>query len=179
MNRLRFLLIAATLAACATASAQQPSQPRPATQPARPATQPARPATQPAQPQLTPEQRAQLAKQDAEMSQAALRVMQLVDANRAGEVWDGSSAVMKQAVPKDAFVRQITTDRARLGAVSGRASPVVTRTQGRAGTPVPAGLYINVQSSTKFAAQQQPIRELVSFRLDDDKVWRVSGYTLR
>lgn len=165
------MLVAATLAACATASAQQPSQPRPA-QPA-PAAQPAQ------QPQLTPEMQAQLAKQDAEMTQAALQVMQLVDANRLGEVWDGSSTVMKQAVGKDDFVRQITADRSRLGAVSGRANPMVTRSQGQAGSPVPAGLYINVQSATTFAAQPQPVRELVSFRLDDDRVWRVSGYTLR
>ena len=169
MNRLRFLLIAASFAACAAASAQQPSQPRPATQAPAPA----------AQPQLTPEQRAQLAKQDADMTQAALRVMQLVDANRIGEVWDGASAVMKQAVPKDEFVKQVTIDRNRMGAASNRANPAVTRTQGQQGSPVPPGLYINVQTATKFANQAEAVRELVSFRLDEDKVWRVSGYTLR
>lgn len=170
---MRFLLTAAALAACATAFAQQPSQSRPAAQAPAPA-----PAQQ-QQVQLTPEQQAALAKQDADMTQAALQVMQLVDANRTGEVWDGASTVMKQAVPKDEFVRQITIDRNRLGAVSGRANPVVTRSQGQAGTPVPAGLYLNVQSATRFANQPQAVRELVSFRLDEDKVWRVSGYTLR
>lgn len=170
MNRLRFLLIAASFAACAAASAQQPSQPQPS--------QP-QPAAQQAQPQLTPEQSAQIAKQDADMTQAALRVMQLVDANRIGEVWDGASAVMKQAVPKDEFVKQVTIDRNRMGAASNRANPAVTRTQGQQGSPVPEGLYINVQTATKFANQAEAVRELVSFRLDEDKVWRVSGYTLR
>ena len=172
MNTMRFLLIAASFAACAAASAQQPSQPQPATRQARPA-------AQQAQPPLTPEQRAQLARQDADMTQAALRVMQLVDANRTGEVWDGASVVMKQAVPKDEFVKQVTIDRNRMGAASGRTNPAVSRTQGQQGSPVPPGLYINVQTATKFANQSQAVRELVSFRLDEDKVWRVSGYTLR
>lgn len=161
MKMPRFLLVAALCMAAAPAFAQQP-------------------AAQAAQaPQLTEEQQAQLARQDAEMTQAALQVMQLVDANRIGEIWDGASPVMQQAVSKDDFVRQITSDRSALGAVSGRANPAVSRTQGQAGSPVPEGLYINVQSATTFANQPQPVRELVSFRLDDDRTWRVSGYTLR
>ena len=164
MNRLRFLLIAASFAACASAVAQQPAAQSPPD----------------AQSQLTGEQQAQLARQDADMTQAALQVMQLIDQNRAGDVWDGASPVMKQAVSRDDFVNQITTDRNTLGAVSGRANPVVTRTQGgEAGGAVPAGLYINVASASTFANQSQPVRELVSFRLDEDQVWRVTGYTLR
>lgn len=168
MNRLRSLLVAASFAVCASAVAQQPA----------PQAQPA--AAQAQQPQLTEEQRAQLARQDADMTQAALQVMQMVDQNRAGEVWDGASAVMKQAVTRDEFVRQITADRTALGAVSGRANPTVSRTQGgQEGGAVPAGLYINVASASTFANQPQPVRELVSFRLDEDQVWRVTGYTLR
>jgi hypothetical protein len=156
----RFVL-AATLALCAgSAFAQQPA-----------------PAAE--EPALTEEQRAQLARQDAEMSQAALQVMQLVDAERLGEIWDGASPVMQQAVTRDDFVRQISSDRAALGAVSARANAVVSRTQGQAGGPVPEGLYINVQTATRFANQPEPVRELVSFRLDEDRTWRVSGYTLR
>ena len=99
----RFLLSVALLACIGTASAQQ-AQP---SQPARPQAQAARPA----QPALTPQQQAQLAKQNNEMSQAALQVMQMVDANRIGEVWDGASATMKRAVTKDDFIKQITIDR--------------------------------------------------------------------
>jgi uncharacterized protein DUF4019 len=33
--------------------------------------------------------------------------------------------------------------------------------------------------ATKFANAPQPVRELVSFHLDNDKTWRVSGYSLR
>lgn len=176
MNRLRLLSTLAGFALCTGAFAQQAAQPQPQQ---RQAARPAAAAQQPAMEQLTPEQRAALAKQDADMSQAALQVMQLVDANRIGEVWDGASAAMKRLVTRDDFIKQITIDRNRLGAVSTRAAPEVTRSMFEAGQQVPQGLYINVRTATKFANQQQPVRELVSFRLDEDKVWRVSGYSLR
>ena len=165
----RTMLFAALLAAAGAASAQQPpAQPQPAAQPARPAQQ-----------QLTPQQQAQLAKQNAEMSQAALQVMRLVDANRTGEVWDGASATMKGLVGRDEFVKQVTIDRNRVGKVVERGRPSVSRSRFPAGAKVPEGLYLNVAVPTKFANVDKPVRELVSFRLDDDKTWRVSGYSLR
>ena len=167
MDRLRPGVLLLALALCGAASAQQP------------AADPAPAAGAPAMEQLTPEQREALARQDAEMTQAALRVMQLVDGNRIGEIWDGAWPAMKQAVTRDEFIKQVTIDRNRLGAVSSRADPQVSRSLFPAGQQVPEGLYINVRSATTFANQPQPVRELVSFRLDEDKVWRVSGYSLR
>lgn len=113
------------------------------------------------------------------MTRAALQVMQLVDANRIGEVWDGASEAMKRMVTRDDFIRQVTIDRNRLGAVASRSDAHVSRSLFPAGQQVPEGLYINVRSATKFANHPEPVRELVSFRLDEDRVWRVSGYSLR
>ena len=48
-----------------------------------------------------------------------------------------------------------------------------------AGAAVPEGLYINVSFPTRFANSAQPVRELVSFRFDEDQVWRLAGYSLR
>mgnify|MGYP001185027815 CR=1 FL=1 len=172
MNKLRLLPILAALAFSASVLAQQPSQPRPATPPAAPA-------SAPQAEQLTPEQRAALERQNVQMAQAAQQVMQLVDANRVGEIWDGASAAMKRTVTRDEFVKQITIDRNRLGAVSSRANPAISRSMFKAGAQVPEGLYINIATPTKFANQPQPVRELVSFRLDEDRQWRVSGYSLR
>ena len=172
MNKLRLLPILAALAFSASVLAQQPSQPRPATPPAAPA-------SAPQAEQLTPEQRAALERQNVQMAQAAQQVMQLVDANRVGEIWDGASAAMKRTVTRDEFVKQITIDRNRLGAVSNRANPAISRSMFKAGAQVPEGLYINIATPTKFANQPQPVRELVSFRLDEDRQWRVSGYSLR
>ncbi|WP_101925015.1 MULTISPECIES: DUF4019 domain-containing protein [Luteimonas] len=170
MNTLRLAVSAVLVAACGAVAAQQP--------PAAPA--PAAPqAAAPQQAALTPEQTAQIARQDQEMGEAALQVMQMIDGNRAGEVWDGASDAMKTSVTRDEFVRQINIDRNRLGAATQRSQPVVSRSQFGAGQEVPEGIYINVGSPTKFANQEAPIRELVSFRFDPDRTWRVSGYSVR
>ena len=149
-----------------------------AAQPARP---PAPAAAAKQAPALTPAQQAQIAKQDAEMSKAAAQVVQLVDQNKTGEVWDGASAVAKAVVTKQAFVQQITADRKTLGAPAERKQIGVSRTYHEANNPqgLPVGLYVTVAYATKFANAPQPVREIVSFHADDDKTWRVSGYSLR
>jgi hypothetical protein len=169
MKTSRLVLIAAMLAFTASASAQQAAQPARAPAPKPPVKQQ----------QLTPEQQAQVTRQNAEMSKAAAQVIQLVDQNKVGEVWDGASAVAKSVVGKSNFVNQIAADRQKLGALTERKQVGVTRAAYAAGGQVPAGNYINVVYATKFANAPQPVRELVSFHLDDDKTWRVSGYSLR
>ncbi|MBB4130058.1 MULTISPECIES: DUF4019 domain-containing protein [unclassified Xanthomonas] len=165
---LRPCLFAALLLAPSLVLAQQPQTA------ARPA---AAAATQ--APPANPAQQAQLIKQNTEMTQAALRVAQMVDANQVASLWDGASKVAKTAVKRDVFVSQIGAERARLGAVVGRGQGSVTRVKYGPGAQVPEGLYINVSFPTRFAKAQQPVRELVSFRLDEDKTWRLAGYSLR
>ena len=162
------IALAIALSACVGAvAAQQPQQQAPQQQ-------------QPAQAQqLTPEQQEQLARQDQDMTRAALQVLQMIDENRIGEVWDLSTEVVKQLVPRDGFVQQVTADRTQLGAPGERGEAMVSRTQFETGGEVPAGLYINVAFPTRFANNPEPVRELVSFRLDEDRVWRVSSYSLR
>lgn len=172
MKTSKSVLASLVLSFAGAASAQQ------AAQPARVPAQNA-PATQTAQQQLTPEQQAQLARQDAEMSKAAAQVVQLVDQNKVAEVWAGASPVAKGVAPLDEFVKQIALDRQKLGAITERKQLAVTRAAYPAGGHVPAGNYVNVVYTTKFANSPQPVRELVSFHLDNDQTWRVSGYSLR
>ncbi|WP_295949504.1 DUF4019 domain-containing protein [uncultured Xanthomonas sp.] len=117
-----------------------------------------------------------LAKQDAQMAQAGLRAAQLVDAGRTGELWDGASVVAKKAVTRAVFVREIDAARARLGALLGRGVASVARVQYAAGSQVPPGTYVNISFPSRFANAPQPVRELVSLRLDEDKTWRLVGY---
>jgi hypothetical protein len=128
---------------------------------------------------LTPQQQAQVQKQDQEMAAAGLKVATLVDAGRAAEAWKGASEVARRAVTEQAFVAQLDGDRKRLGALVSRGQPVVTRVKYKAGAAVPEGLYINVSFPTRFANSAQPVRELVSFRFDDDRIWRLAGYSVR
>ncbi|MCS3745234.1 hypothetical protein FHY18_000764 [Xanthomonas arboricola] len=174
---LRPRLLVALVLAPALAFAQQPQPSRTAT--AQPAPSASRPAAGQPAPALSAAQQAQVAKQDVEMTQAALRVAQMVDANKAASLWDGASSVAKTAVKRDAFVAQLAGERTRLGAMVGRGQGSVTRVKYGPGAQVPEGLYVNVSFPTRFANAPQPVRELVSFRLDEDKTWRVAGYSLR
>jgi hypothetical protein len=169
MKTSKYILASLLLSLTVPAFAQQ------ATKPARAPAQNA----QTTQQQLTPEQQAQVARQNAEMSQAAAQVVQLVDQNKTAEVWAGASPVAKGATTLDEFVKQIALDRQKLGAISERKQLAVTRAAYAAGAAVPAGNYVNVVYATKFANSSQPMRELVSFHLDNDQIWRVSGYSLR
>lgn len=130
-------------------------------------------------PPVSREERARRAAQDAQIVAAARQVLSLVDGGRMDEVWEGASPAMKRAVPKGEFVRQLALDRRRLGVVVSRAEPAVGRERYAAGSRVPQGAYLNVAFPTRFARADVAIRELVSFRLDEDRVWRVSGYSVR
>ncbi|MEO7065290.1 MAG: DUF4019 domain-containing protein [Rhodanobacter sp.] len=127
---------------------------------------------------LTPTQKAQMEKQNAQMAQASLQVATLVDQNKIGEVWDGASAIAKQATTRADFVSRISADRAQLGTLTSRKLMAITRTQSKGGK-VPAGNYVNVNYSTQFSKAKQPVRELISYHLDTDNTWRIAGYTVR
>lgn len=163
------------------ASAQQPAPAPPTGRAAAPAPAPAAGPARPAAPvqQLTPAQHAQLDKQNAEMTAAALQAVKLVDAGQTAQLWDGASAVARKAVARDAFAKQVAADRSRLGALVGRGQPSISRVRFNAGAAVPEGLYVNVTYPTRFEKSAQPVRELVSFRLDEDQVWRLAGYSVR
>lgn len=151
--------------------------PAPAPAPAAP-TAPAAPAA-PATPVLSEAQKAQVARQNAEVAAAARRVVDMVDAQRSAEIWSGASVVARNAVTREAFVSQLKADRDRLGALQSRGEPSVSYVRHGKGGAVPEGLYASVTYPTRFANNVQPVRELVSFRLDEDNVWRVAGYSLR
>lgn len=132
----------------------------------------------PAMAQITGEATQQGAQQNDKMTQAALQVALLVDQNKAGDVWDGASDVLKQREQRDAFVKQVTGDRKFLGALISRNVAKVSFVKSD-GTKIPLGTYANGAFATRFANAAQTVRELVSFHLDSDQVWRVCGYTLR
>ncbi|MFT3761697.1 MAG: DUF4019 domain-containing protein [Pseudoxanthomonas sp.] len=150
-----------------------PGLPAAAQQPAAATAAGAKPAAQP-----TPEQKAQLARQEAQFQQAANRVVALVDAGKGGDVWDSASPVAKAATPRQTFLEQIAKDRGALGGVIERKQVGIHGSRFAQGAKVPAGDYVTVTYATRFSKAAQPIRELVSLHLDEDKVWRVAGYTV-
>ena len=141
------------------ASAQQ--QPAPARAPAQATAQPASAEA------LTP---------DA-LLEAGWRVARAMDQDQAGALWDGASGVAKNAVKRDEFIAQTRKARQPLGAVEVRNWIALRRALGD-GKSIPAGVYSSVEFIATFG-QNRAMREIVSFRLDEDNVWRLSGYTLQ
>lgn len=111
------------------------------------------------------------------MYATAIAVVRAVDAGQVAELWNSSSAVTHNSVKREAFVSAVTKARTPLGAVSGRDWIAVSRQAGGQ-NGLPAGSYLSVEFVTIFAGNRRA-RELVSFRLDEDGVWRFTGYTLR
>ena len=117
-------------------------------------------------------------KQQAQaLAKDALKIALAIDQGQAGAVWEKASSVAKLTKRQD-FARQIFNDRAELGAPSSRKQVAITFAQSKGGA-VPAGLYISVNYATKFARKKKLVRELISYHLDNDRVWRVSGYSVR
>lgn len=144
----------------------------------QPAAQPQQPATQAQQPQLTPERRAALQKQNQELAQYADSIATMIDKGQAAQAWDQASDVAKQATPRDQFVKAIEADRAKAGSATSRKVAAITRAASNGKDKLPPGMYINVNFATQFSKETKPLRELVSFHLDQDKKWRLSGYKL-
>jgi len=114
----------------------------------------------------------------AELASAGAGVLKLIDESRFGEVWNAASPVTQQSVPKDKFNAEVARLRQPLGAPAQRVWIQLSRQQVSAGAGSMAGQYLSIEFETRFASGQVK-HELVSFRLDDDKLWRVAGYVVR
>jgi hypothetical protein len=100
-----------------------------------------------------------------------------MDAGQAAKLWDEASAVTKKSVTRDAFIAGINKARQPLGKSSGR-NWVSIRRQVGDGKALPPGLYASAEFLVEFAGKRT-MRELVSFRLDEDGTWRFSGYVVQ
>ena len=141
--------------------------------------QPAQTQQKPAAQQLTPEQRAAIQKQNQVLVKYAESIVAMIDNGQSGQVWDQASDVAKKTVSRDQFTKATESDRAKVGKVTSRKLEGVTRALSNGKEKLPQGLYVNVVFATQFSSESKPVRELVSFHLDSDKKWRLSGYTIR
>ena len=108
---------------------------------------------------------------------AGLRVALAIDAGDVAKLWDESSAVTKKSVTRDAFVAGINQGRKPLGRIATRNWLSVRRQFGD-GQALPSGLYASAEFLAESAGKP-PVRELVSFRLDEDGTWRFAGYAVQ
>ena len=109
---------------------------------------------------------------------ASMQVVATIDRFDMGSVWDRSSAVMRQRVPKDQFITTAAQARAQLGSIRSRDWTAVQRVQiSQAGGQLPPGQYMTVRLRT--VGQNATKEEVVSFHLDSDGQWRLAGYAMQ
>jgi len=156
MKNMALVLFAAFGLAAATATSAQPPSSSPAANPARVAP-------------LGP----------SSFLDAALGVVGAVDRYEMAIVWDASSPVMKESVPKDRFIANVAQRRAVLGSIRTRDWVSVMRVPvAKASGSLPAGQYMSVRFAT-VGQSGSAMEEVVSFSLDSDGQWRLAGYTIQ
>jgi len=99
----------------------------------------------------------------------------LVDEGRYGESWDGASELLRAAITREEWERQVGAVRGAFGAVRGR--EVRSRTSTTSLPGAPDGHYVVIELSTSFEQKADAV-ETVTPRLEGG-VWKVSGYYVR
>lgn len=116
----------------------------------------------------------------ADMLGGAGQVLQLIDQSRLAEVWSGAAPGARKRVSAKDFETQVARARAPLGAAQRRSWVLISRQLMNDPDAELSGQYLSVEFETLFAARASaPVRELVSFQLGRDGVWRFSGYSIR
>lgn len=113
----------------------------------------------------------------------AIAIAQALSAGGAAQAYDAGSVVLKRAATRDDFVKTVAATNARVGRVVSREWVRVERLN--VGTPaageqapsVPPGNYVTVVFLARNA-QGAMHAEQVSFRLDEDRNWRLAGFTV-
>ncbi|MGJ7495090.1 DUF4019 domain-containing protein [Variovorax sp. RT4R15] len=118
----------------------------------------------------------------SDMVRGGLQVIQLVDQAKIGELWDGAAPAAKKRVARADFMAQVSKLRGPLGMPLQRTWVAINRQVVADSDADLAGQYVSVEYETRFtntAANRASMRELVSFHMDRDGIWRFSGYVLR
>jgi hypothetical protein len=107
---------------------------------------------------------------------ASLRMALALDAGHGQQVWRGASAAVKDQLSCEDFARAVAERRQAMGTVRRRDWYVVSRTvsTGTGSDELPAGIYACSEFEVTFDGDRTG-REVVSFRLDEDGVWRFVG----
>jgi len=89
---------------------------------------------------------------DQDIAEAATAIVRMIDQKKAGEVWDGSSAVVKKIISREDFANKVTRDQAALGTPGMRMPLGVKHLQFDGTGNMPAGSFMSwasIPSSTR------------------------------
>jgi len=123
----------------------------------------------------------QLSKKPDEQRLEASRIavaafLEQIDAGQYAQSWDTASAYMKNDIPREQWIAQLTETREQVGKLVERTEEkhlYANNLEEKKG--VPAGEYFTFIYSAKYEKRDE-VRETVTLMFEKDKVWRVAGY---
>ena len=107
---------------------------------------------------------------------AAESWLELVDAEHYGESWDRAAALFKGAVTREQWIQAASGVRGPLGTLVSRKISSRKYTDQLPGAP--DGKYVVLQFDAVYENKSSAV-ETVTPMLDEDGVWRVSGYFIK
>ncbi|VWC36122.1 membrane protein [Burkholderia lata] len=110
-----------------------------------------------------------------ELLNDANMVFRQLDAGQFADVWTNAADFVKARVKQDQFASEMRRARQLVGTVQHRGWAQVTRIQFNKGEKLPDGLYANVDFATTLTTGAK-MYEKLSFRLDGDGHWHLTGY---
>ena len=113
---------------------------------------------------------------EAAAEQAARRWLALVDKGDYGGGWHSASGYFRRAIDNGRWRQTLAGVRGPLGAVMNRT--LKARTYATELPGAPDGEYVVIQFDTSFQNKRSSV-ETVTPMLDQDGVWRVSGYFIK
>jgi hypothetical protein len=116
----------------------------------------------------------------SDMVQGGMQAIRMIDQGRSGELWDGATAATRKRIARADFAAKVSSSRSPLGTPLQRTWVAVNRRAVADPDAETAGQYVSIEYETRFSNKPDgTLRELVSFHLDRDRIWRFSGYVLR
>jgi len=102
--------------------------------------------------------------------------LKLVDGGKYGASWDAAAALLRKAVAKDAFVKNLQAAQKPLGKVKSRKMMSAKFETSMPGAP--DGQYVVIQFQAVFENKKQALETVTPMKCEDGK-WRVSGYYIK
>ena len=107
---------------------------------------------------------------------AAENFLLLVDTSQYAQSWDAASSFFKNQVPKETWVKQISSIRPAFGKLTNR--EIISAQYTKEPPGAPDGQYVIIQYDTSFENKRKAL-ETITPMLDKDGKWRVSGYYIK
>ncbi|QKM49298.1 hypothetical protein B7760_03355 [Burkholderia glumae] len=104
--------------------------------------------------------------------------LRLLDTGRYQDLWNDAAPFVKQRYDPQRFANDTRLSREAVGAIKSRGWAAVTRIIYSGAKDVPDGLYANVDYATTQASGKV-VYEKISFRLENDGRWHLTGYLPR